>query len=476
MVDPGNSQTRPRAATRDWLTRGETRLRLQTILRLRWFAVLGQSATVLFVYWVLGIDLPIGACLAVISLSAWLNVALRIRYPASQRLMSHYAFLMLGYDVLQLGALLFLTGGLENPFAFLLIAPVTVSASTLPPRITVGLGGLAIIVATLLTDFHLPLPWFHHSTFFLPLPYVLGIWSAVVLGILFIGLYSWRTAEEARRMAGALAAAELVLAREQKLSALDGLAAAAAHGLGTPLATIAVVAKELMRDAKPSDPHYDDLQLLRAQAERCRAILGDLAGMGEQPDFIVSRMPISHLLEEATAPQRLAAVPVEVEITFTPARGGEAGASAAEPVMQRNPGVIYGLGNLIENAIDFASSKVEIKADWSDGEVSIEIADDGEGFPPHVLEQLGEPFVTTRPGHGGDGETLDEHVGMGLGFFIAKTLLERSGARLELANRATPQAGAIVTVVWPRARFEQVLEPTSEGRPHHAPTLHPSSA
>ncbi|HEX6830677.1 MAG TPA: sensor histidine kinase, partial [Methyloceanibacter sp.] len=257
------SQTAARARARgDLLRRGESRLRLQTIVRLRWLAVLGQSATVVVVYWLMGIDLPIGACLAVISLSAWLNVALRLRYPASQRLPNHYAFLMLGYDILQLGALLYLTGGLENPFAFLLIAPVTVSASTLPPRVTVALGGLAILVATLLTEFHLPLPWFHHSRFLLPLPYVMGVWAAVVLGILFIGLYSWRTAEEARRMAEALAAAELVLAREQKLSALDGLAAAAAHGLGTPLATIAVVAKELLRDAKHNDPHYEDLVLL----------------------------------------------------------------------------------------------------------------------------------------------------------------------------------------------------------------------
>ena len=204
------SQTAPRAKFREDLPRrGESRLRLQTIVRLRWLAVLGQSATVVVVYWLMGIDLPIGACLAVISLSAWLNVALRLRYPASQRLPNHYAFLMLGYDILQLGALLYLTGGLENPFAFMLIAPVTVSASTLPPRVTVALGGLAILVATLLTEFHLPLPWFHHSRFLLPLAYVMGVWAAVVLGILFIGLYSWRTAEEARRMAEALAAPSL---------------------------------------------------------------------------------------------------------------------------------------------------------------------------------------------------------------------------------------------------------------------------
>jgi two-component system sensor histidine kinase RegB len=460
MAALDNSQTARRATVPEWLRQGETRLRLQTIVRLRWLAVLGQSLTVIGAYWVLGIDLPIAAALGAIALSAWLNVALRIRYPASQRLKSGYAFVMLGYDILQLAVLLYLTGGLENPFAFLLIAPVTVSASTLPLRITAALGALAIAAATVLTSLHHPLPWFHHTNLLLPFPYVMGVWAAVVSGILFIGFYSWRTAEEARRMAKALAAAEMVLAREQKLSALDGLAAAAAHGLGTPLATIAVVTKELMRDAKPSDPHYEDLVLLRAQAERCRDILAELAGGGEQQDLIVSRLPLSHLIEEVVAPHRLVAVPIEV--TTGPARG----ASLPEPVTERNPGMLYGLGNLVENAIDFAATKVEVEARWSDDEVRIVIADDGTGFPPHVLEQLGEPFVTTRRAQSERQEANDEHVGMGLGFFIAKTLLERSGARLELANRPAPQGGAMVTVVWPRKRFEHALaKPAAKPEP-----------
>ncbi|ODS01833.1 ATPase [Methyloceanibacter superfactus] len=438
----------------EWLRAGESRLRLQTIVRLRWLAVLGQSLTVIGAYWALGIDLPIGGCFAVIALSAWLNVALRIRYPASQRLKANYAFMMLGYDILQLAALLYLTGGLENPFAFLLVAPVTVSASTLPLRITVALGVLAIGAATVLTTFHHPLPWFGHEALVLPFPYVMGIWASVVAGILFIGFYSWRTAEEGRRMAEALAAAEMVLAREQKLSALDGLAAAAAHGLGTPLATIAVVTKELLRDAKEADPHYEDLLLVRAQAERCREILKELAGRGEELDIIVSRMPVSHLIEEVVAPNRLLAVPIEV--TTGPLAGiDRCSAAGKEPVTQRNPGVIYGLGNLVENAIDFAASKVDVDAHWSQDEVRIVIADDGEGFPPHVLEQLGEPFVTTRPGESWGEERRTSHIGMGLGFFIAKTLLERSGAQLELANRPEPESGAVVTVIWPRARFEQ---------------------
>jgi two-component system sensor histidine kinase RegB len=454
MAASNKSQTTRWAELPDGLRHGESRLRLQTIVRLRWLAVLGQSVTVIGAYWVIGIDLPIGWCLAVIALSAWINVVLRIRYPASQRLKSSYAFMMLGFDVLQLSALLYLTGGLENPFAFLLIAPVAVSASTLRLRVTAALGLMAITLATLLTSFHHPLPWFHHSNLLLPFPYVMGVWAALVSSILFIGFYSWRTAEEARRMSEALAAAEMVLAREQKLSALDGLAAAAAHGLGTPLATIAVVTKELMRDAKPTDPHYEDVVLLRAQAERCRDILAELAARGEQIDIIVSRLPVSHLIEEVVAPHRLVAVPIEVRTG--PAPDVTPGSAAAvEPVTQRNPGVLYGLGNLLENAVDFADTKVEVDARWSEDEVKIVIADDGSGFPPYVLEQLGEPFVTTRPAQSFRQEAPDEHIGMGLGFFIAKTLLERSGATLALANRQAPQAGAVVTVMWPRSKFER---------------------
>jgi len=460
MAALGKSQTiRRRAAARAWLKQGESRLRLQTIVRLRWLAVIGQSITVIGLYWGLGIDLPIAGCLAVIALSAWLNVALRLRYPASQRLRSGFAFLMLGYDILQLAVLLYLTGGLENPFAFLLIAPVTVSASTLPVGITAALGALAIAAASVLTSFHYPLPWFHHSNLLLPFPYVMGVWAAVVSGILFIGFYSWRTAEEARRMAKALAAAEMVLAREQKLSALDGLAAAAAHGLGTPLATIAVVAKELMRDAKLDDPHYDDLALLRAQAERCRDILADIAGGGERHDLIVSRLTLTHLIEEVVAPHRLVAVPIEVQ-TGPIQDGVIRQPSSREPVTERNPGVLYGLGNLVENAVDFAMSKVTVEGHWSNDSVKIVIADDGMGFPANVLEELGEPFVTTRRVHSERLQTAEEHAGMGLGFFIAKTLLERSGAQLELANRPPPEGGAMVTVVWPRAKFEPMPEKT----------------
>ncbi|MDJ0513207.1 MAG: ActS/PrrB/RegB family redox-sensitive histidine kinase [Methyloceanibacter sp.] len=456
-------------ATPEWLRASDSRLRLHTIVRLRWLAVVGQSLTVLVVHWVLGMSVPIGWCFTVIALSAWLNVALRIRFPESQRLTSRSAFLMLGFDIIQLAALLYLTGGLKNPFAFLLVAPVAVSASALPLRTTLALGFLAILAASLLAYTHLPLPWcqhdhataamFHHpvawchsQTIAIPQLYLVGVWAAVVLGIGFIGFYTWRTAQENRRMAEALTATEMVLAREQRLSALDGMAAAAAHGLGTPLATIAVATKELLNEAEEGDPIYDDLVLVRHQAERCRDILKELSARAEELDTILSRLPVSHLIDEVVDPYRPLGVPIAV--TAGPKQGLYAKSSAVrEPVTDRNPGVLYGLGNLIENALDFAKEQVSVDATWSRDEVRIVVTDDGDGFPPDVLEQLGEPFVTTRPASTVDHDELS-HAGMGLGFFIAKTLLERSYARLELSNRSEPQTGAIVTVIWPRKAFE----------------------
>lgn len=435
---------------------GTSRLRLQTIVRLRWIAVGGQTITVVGVYWGAGFDLPIGLCLFVIALSAWLNVYLRVRYAAGQRLQSSYAVLMLGYDTLQLSALLYLTGGLQNPFAFLLIVPVTVSASTQPARLTILLGSVAVLSATALTVFHWPLPWFPGATLKLPLMYVIGVWVAVICGTVFIGFYAWRIAKETRQMSDALAATELVLAREQQLSALDGLAAAAAHGLGTPLATIAVAAKELMHELPEDSPYREDVALLHSQAERCRDILSTLAGRPETPDLMFSRLPLSHLLEEVVEPLRVLEAEIRVRAQPTEALG-DGDAMRREPVSQRNPGVLYGLGNLIENAVDFARDRVDVDAEWDADEVRLTIRDDGPGFPPPVIERLGEPYVTTRPSAAGVGQDDGEAIGLGLGFFIAKTLLERSGARLSLENREPPGTGAAVQVTWPRATIDAGL-------------------
>lgn len=268
----------------------------------------------------------------------------------------------------------------------------------------------------------------------------------------FLALYAWRLAKESREMSAALAATELVLAREQKLHALDELAAAAAHELGTPLSTIAVVAKELEREAAENPALAEDLALLRSQAQRCRQILRKLSARGAESDPLIGASTVRELIEEAASPYRLLGRTIAIVARPAP---GALGNAALEPVGQRTPGMIHGLANIIENAVEFAAERVEIRAAWTADSVSIVIADDGPGFPPDLMDTLGEPYVTKRgsgpPSRGGKGS------GLGLGFFIAKTLLERSGASVSLENKAPPRRGATVCVEWRREDFETKL-------------------
>jgi two-component system sensor histidine kinase RegB len=297
--------------------------------------------------------------------------------------------------------------------------------------------------------FHYQLPWDSEETLELPETYVVGVWLSILLAIGYIGVYTWQVAEEARQLSDALAATELVLAREQHLSQLDGLAAAAAHELATPLATITVVVREIERALDAGSPYAEDVKLLREQAQRCREILSKITELPTAEPF--DRVPLSALIEEAVAPHRHFGV--SLGVTLPPDR-------TAEPVGARNPAIRYGLGNLIENAVDFANKRVEIFAQWTAEDLSITISDDGPGFAPEVVDRIGAPYVThRRPGPREPGSDQDEDpvFGLGLGFFIAKTLLERSGARLSLKNQAPPQHGATVTVVWSRTDFERPL-------------------
>jgi two-component system sensor histidine kinase RegB len=432
-------------------------LRLDTLMRLRWLAVAGQTIALVTVHWGLGFTFPMGPALAIVAATALTNLALRLRYTGAQRLSDEMAGALLAFDLLQLSALLYLTGGIDNPFCVLFLAPVLVSTTALSPRTTLLLGGLAAALATLLAFFHYPLPWYPAEPIAPSSLYRVSEWIALVLSLAFIGGYALRLAHETRQLSDALTATELVLAREQHLSALDGLAAAAAHELGTPLATIALVVRELERELPPGDSRTGDIKLLREQSERCRDILRRLTSLGSG-DAPFDRMPLSHLLEEVVAPHR--PFGIEIAIELPPGERGK------EPVITRNPGLLYGLGNLVENAVDFANTAATVSARWTEHEVEIVVSDDGPGFAPTVIGRIGEPYVTERGRGVGGG---DDQSGLGLGFFIAKTLLERTGATVSLRNRAAPETGAVVSVLWPRREFELNLNMTDHAFPGSPP-------
>ena len=426
------------------LGRHARRLRLDTLVRLRWLAVAGQSAAVLIIWFILGFDLPITLCFLVIAASVALNVALRVKFPLNHRLSDPQTFALLAYDMLQLSGLLYFTGGLTNPFASLFLAPIMISAMSLAWQGTLWLVVLMVGAATLLAFEHFPLPWHQGLPLELPFLYVCGIWMALVLGAGFIAFYASRVSEEARQLSDALAATELVLAREQHLTQLDGLAAAAAHELGTPLATITLVVKELGKIVKPGDAMAEDIQLLAQEVARCRTILSKIASLGNEGPGMLDELTILHLVEDVVGPQRDFGVALQIS----------SDGAGPEPICRRNPGMLYGLGNLVENAIDFALSEVSIAISWSEAAVTITIADDGPGFSPDVLTRVGEPYITSR---GQRRAKVDEGSGLGLGLFIAKTLLERSGAVVTTGNAPAPDHGARVEVIWPRASFERGL-------------------
>ena len=421
-------------------TQDARRLRIDTLSRLRWLALTGQLVTVLATAVVLKFPLPLGLCLGFIGVSALLNIIFRLRAPKSLRLADGPAAALLTFDVLQLAALLYLCGGLENPFSILFLAPVTIAAVSLPLRQMIQIAALMAVAASFIGVSHQPLPWYEGQSISLPLLYRVGIWSALMVACAFICAYASRVAGEARALSQALTAAELVLERENHLSQLDGLAAAAAHELGTPLATIALVTRELSKVSFPPEVS-EDVALLIQEVRRCRTILGRLTSLAEEDQEPFGQAKLSILLERVVSPYRQ--FPVETRI--------DANGEGSEPLAAESPAIIYGLGNFIENAVDFAKTLATIEARWTEASVEVAILDDGPGFSIEVADRIGDPYVTTRAHRR---MKSDEGSGLGLGVFIAKTLLERTGAEVEFANRET--GGASVKLKWSRRRFENL--------------------
>lgn len=416
-------------------------VRLRTLTALRWLAVGGQSIAIAVVHFALGFQTPLGLCLGAIAASAWLNLFTVLRFSPQRFLSEREAAAYIAFDIIQLCALLFFTGGIQNPFAALIIAPVTIAASILPLRFTVALAALAIAGVSLLATHHMPIPWFPGDSLSLAPVYKAGVWAALSFSIAFFAAYAHRIAAESAQMRSALAATQLLLAREERLTALGGLAAAAAHELGTPLATIQVTAKEMQRELRKSHPLEDDLiddaTLLVSQAERCRDILGRLSKHGDTGDAMHDKLSVGALLRESAAP--FLDQPGGPAITIE-TRGADA---RAEPILKRRPEIIFGVRNFIENAASYARSEVRVLAAWDDQTLTVMVHDDGPGFSPEVMTRLGEPYVSARGGK----------TGLGLGFFIAKTLLESTGAQVHFDNRAwdtsdNRKSGAWVSAQW----------------------------
>lgn len=445
------------AARSDWL-------RLRTLVLLRWLAVAGQGTAVAVSALWLGLDLPVDLCAAVIAASVGVNIVSTAVYPVNTRLSERNAALVLLFDLGQLGILLLLSGGLTNPFAVLVLAPVTVAATALTLRATLVLGLAALAMISALALVHVPLRFAGGEEIRLPMLHLGGTWAALTIGIVFLALYARRVAVESFSMSQALAATQMALAREQRLAAVGGLAAAAAHELGTPLATIKLVASELARELRDRPELAEDVALIRTQADRCRDILHALGRSGKE-DGHLRAAPVTAVIAEAAEPHMMRGKRFILRV------GGEPAGAARpdQPDLPRDPEIVHGLRNLVQNAVDFAHRHVWVDVDWDEKSLRIAVGDDGQGYPPDVLGRLGDPFVRHRPGAPpaeGDADRPD-HEGMGLGLFIAKTLLERTGARIAFANGSEsppgaprPDAGepgtarppgAIVEVVWPRA-------------------------
>ena len=426
-------------------------VRLRTLILLRWAAITGQVVTILVAAGIYDIDLKLAHCFLIVGAAVAANLVSMLAFPATKRLTEAEAMLTFLFDSVQLAALLALTGGLANPFALLILAPVTIAATTLQTRATVLVGGVTIALITVVAFFHLPLATREGTEISVPRLFEFGFWLAIVIGVVFLGLYARRVASEMHAMQDALLATQMALAREQRLTALGGVVAAAAHELGTPLATIKLASSELADELADRPDLRADAELIRGQADRCRDILHSMGRAGKD-DLHLRTAPLSAVIREAAVPHERRGRTIRYAIPATNADG------LRQPHLYRKPEVIHGLRNLVQNAVDFAASNVWIDADWSATEMRIVISDDGPGFPPELLGRIGDPYVHGRRPHD-LASARPEYDGMGLGLFIAKTLLERSGASLRVANGADPflnegeaadRSGAIVIVTLPR--------------------------
>ena len=407
-------------------------IRARTLINLRWIAVLGQTITCLVVDNFFGFQLPWLEILLTILALIISNLFLYPRYSVNSRLSETSTTFVIAGDILQLALLIFFTGGLSNPFVVLFITPIAITVTSLPIRSTSILIILTIIFITILGFFNYPLEN-DLTNLFVPPIFILGMWVSLFVTILFLSFYAGGLTDESRKISAALKVAENLLVREKNLSSLDGLAAAAAHHLGTPLGTISLIANELKNDDGVNESAKKDLMILSQEVDKCKKILGSLGEKPSSDDDLITKIELQALLEELC--ELIKIKEIKFSINFN-----EGDLGIKEILLTRRSELLLGLANIIENAADFAKSTVELNVSKKDKFINLEINDDGKGFSSSILSRIGDPYVSSRSKSSNNGD------GLGLGFFISKTLLERLNITLQAYNKVYPDHGAIVLI------------------------------
>ena len=420
-------------------TKENLNLDKNTLTILRYIAIFGQFIAVNIVYYFLKLDFPINESYSIIFLGLLTNLFLQFRVKVNQ-LRDTYASFFLLCDLIQLSILLYFTGGILNPFSFLLIIPTIVSSTFLSMGTTIILSVITSFMLFLLTYFSLPLPGMDVNIFNVPLFYKLGVLTSILIGLIFLSYFGIRFSGETKKRSEALNKLQEVIAKEYELESLGGQAAAAAHSLGTPLATISVVAKELKKEIGNNKEISKDIDLLISQTKRCSEILKKISKKQIEEDIFLSSIKLEDLLEEIiNSFKETSSKKIELFVENDENKIN----------IQRSPEIIYGLRNFIGNAVKFSKSKVKIDLISDEKLVEIKINDDGPGIPEDVINKIGEPYIKSKS------KELSSNAGLGLGTFLGKTLLERQGAKL-LFRKNGELGGASAIINWSPKAFTNV--------------------
>ena len=405
-------------------------LEKNTVVILRWIALIGQLITIYVVHFYVGFQLPLIFCSLTIFFGGLTNIFIQFNFKKNQ-ISNIESTILLFYDIIQLAVLLYLTGGVTNPFIVFLIVPAIISSTVLSLASMFFLSFVTILGLLLLTFNYYPLPSEGNIHFHVPQYYVYSIPSSLVILLTFLNYFGFRFGYEARKRGNALNRLEIILAKEQELESIGHQAAAAAHSLGTPLSTITVIAKELKKEFTKDKQFNEDIDTLLNQAKKCGEILKKISQNKIVDDEYVANITLQNLLFEITKSFE--------EITEKKINLNTSNANKKIPI-KRSPEITYGIRNFIGNAVKFSKKNIEVDLQSDDSQISIKISDDGPGFPDDVFKIIGEPFIASK------NKKLKSKAGLGLGTFIGKTLLERKKALIEFSN--LNDGGAQVEIVW----------------------------